>query len=41
LGAEAADRVLKVKVSSLLAALAANDEFCGLLAAELRKAGLV
>lgn len=39
--AEAADRALCAKVSSLLSSLAHNDAFCGLLAAELKRAGLV
>ena len=39
--AEAADRALRAKVSSLLSSLAANDAFCGLLAAELKKSGIV
>lgn len=38
---EAADRVLRSKVSSLLSSLASNEAFCGILAAELKKAGLV
>lgn len=39
--AEAADRVLRSKVSSLLSSLANNEAFCGILGAELKKAGLV
>lgn len=39
--AEAADRALRAKVSSLLSSLAANDAFCGILAAELKKWGIV
>jgi hypothetical protein len=39
--AEAADRVLRSKVSSLLSSLAGNEAFCGTLAAELKRAGLV
>lgn len=39
--AEAADRALRSKVSSLLSSLASNEAFCGILAAELKKAGLV
>lgn len=39
--AEAADRALRSKVSSLLSALAANEAFCGMLATELKRAGLV
>ncbi|PSC74420.1 mRNA-decapping enzyme isoform B [Micractinium conductrix] len=38
---EAADRALRSKVASLLSALAGNDAFCGILAAELKRAGLV
>lgn len=38
---EAADRVLRSKVSSLLSSLANNEAFCGILGAELKKAGLV
>ncbi|KAL4450574.1 hypothetical protein ABPG77_000930 [Micractinium sp. CCAP 211/92] len=38
---EAADRALRSKVSSLLSSLASNEAFCGILAAELKKAGLV
>eukprot|EP00887_Chlorella_sp_A99_P001721 scaffold8.g1721.t1 len=38
---EAVDRVLRSKVAGLLRSLAHNDEFVGLLAAELKKAGLV
>ncbi|KAL4439688.1 hypothetical protein ABPG75_002689 [Micractinium tetrahymenae] len=38
---EAADRALRSKVSSLLSSLANNEAFCSILAAELKKAGLV
>ncbi len=39
--AEAADRALRSKVSNLLQSLAGNDAFCGILAAELKRVGLV